>query len=149
MKLLPGFRFEERMSGHYHLLTGPPEDRPIEFTMTARARSLPRFLRKPVAEIEGEADLRGFADHKPARGTMLLDLLAGRRIGYDFEFPGNDGHTYRFKGQKDVELGRLRETMSTLPAGLFDGSGTRIGEATVHFHYSTDLVRFLRSWRLA
>lgn len=149
MSLLPGFRFEERMAGRYHLLVGPTEERAIEFTLTARAPSLGRFLRRPVAEIDGEANLVGFADHQPARGTMLLDLLAGRRIGYDFEFRGNDGQTYRFKGQKDVDVTRLLETMSALPAGLFDPAGARIGEALVHFHYSTDLVRFLRSWRLA
>lgn len=149
MIALPGFRFEERMAGRYHLLVGPTEERAIELTMVARAPSLGRFLRKPVAEIQGEANLEGFADHQPAHGTMLLDLLAGRRIGYDFEFRGNDGQTYRFKGQKDVDVTRLVETMATLPAGLFDRAGARIGEAQVHFHYSTDLLRFLRSWRLA
>jgi len=149
MGLLPGFRFEERMAGRYHLAVDPSDERSIEFTMIARGPSLFRFLRKPLAQIDGEANLEGFADHQPAHGTMLLDLVAGRRIGYDFEFRGNDGQTYRFKGQKDVDLTRPVETMSKLPAGLFDGSGARIGDALVHFHYSTDLLRFLRSWRLA
>lgn len=144
-----GFRFEERMAGHYTLVGGTAEERAIEFTLTARAPSLPQFLRKPLAEVQGEANLEGFADHKAARGTMLLDLVAGRRIGYDFEFRGNDGQTYRFKGQKDVELASLKSSMSRLPAGLFDAAGARVGEALVHFHYSTDLMRFLRSWRLA
>ena len=145
---LPGFRFEERMEGRYQLAAAPSEERHIDFTLTARAPSLARFLRDPEAEIRGEANLAGFADHKPARGTMRIDLILGRRIAYDFEFRGNDGQTYRLRGQKDVALGRLVETMSTLPAGLFDAAGARIGDAVVRFHYSSQLLRFLGSWRL-
>jgi len=145
---LGGFGFEERMSGHYTLSAAPADEKPFDFTMSARATSLVAFLKKPVARLEGEANLVGFADHQPAYGTMLLDLIAGRRIGYDFEFRGNDGQTYRFRGQKDVAIGRLTETMSTLPAALYDGSGARIGEALLRFDYSSDLFRFLRSWRL-
>lgn len=146
--MLPGFRFEEKMAGRYHLLAEPGAERAIDFTLTARSGGLASFLRRPEVQVEGEANLEGFADHKPAHGTMLIDLLVGRRIRYDFEFRANDGKTYRFTGQKDVDVARLVETMSTLPAGLLDGSGTRVGEAVVHFHYSTDLFRFLRSWRL-
>jgi len=145
---LPGFRFEERMEGRYQLVVAPSEERPIDFTLTARAPSLSRFLRKPEAEARGEANLVGFADHQPARGTILIDPVLGRRIAYDFEFRGNDGQTYRLKGQKDIALGRLAQSMSTLPAGIFDSAGARIGDAVVHFRYSSQLLRFLRSWRL-
>lgn len=145
---LGGFGFEERMSGHYTLSSAPAEERPFDFTMSARATNLVAFLKKPVARLDGEANLVGFADHQPAHGTVLLDLIPGRRIGYDFEFRGNDGQTYRFRGQKDVEVTRLSETMSTLPAGLYDATGGQIGEALLRFDYASDLFRFLRSWRL-
>jgi hypothetical protein len=144
---LPGFRFEERMAGTYRLLAEGTRERPIELTLTARAPALHRFLRSPVAELEGEADLEDFADHRPARGTMLLDLLVSRRIGYDLTFPDNTGAKIRFRGQKQVQLTHFAETMANLPAGLFDATGARIGEAAVRFHYSSDLLRFLRSWR--
>ncbi|MBI2894329.1 MAG: hypothetical protein HYY06_12320 [Deltaproteobacteria bacterium] len=148
MALSSGFRFEERMAGRYHLLATPSDEREMEFTLTARAPSIASFLRRPVATMEGEADLQGFADHKPARGTMLISPLVKRVIGYDFEFKGNDGETYRFQGQKDVELSRLQSSMSRLPASIFDSKGAEVGRAVVHFHYRADLFRFLRSWRL-
>lgn len=148
MVLFSGFRFEERMAGRYHLLATPSDERQIELTLVARAPSITRFLRHPVATIEGEADLDGFADHKPARGTILISPLGKRVIGYDFEFRGNDGQTYRFCGQKDVDLLDPQRSMSRLPAGIYDSSGTEVGRALVHFHYRPDLVRFLRSWRL-
>jgi hypothetical protein len=144
---MSGFEFRETMSGSYHLLDQPDQERPFSFSV--RARSVPwlRFLREPLADIEGEVDAEGFADHCALRGTMLLDLVRGRRLGYRFDFADNEGKRRVFRGEKLVELTRLAHTMTTLPGAIEDEGGREVGRVLVRFDARSDLVQFLRSFR--
>lgn len=144
-----GFSFRETMSGSYRLVSAPDHERAMSFTISARAYDLARYLRDRTVAIQGEVDLEGFADHRPMRGTMLLDPLLGRRVRYVFDFQSNDGRPCTFDGEKNVELLRFLDTMTTLPGELRDSAGRTIGTAKLRFDARSDLPKFLRSWKMA
>lgn len=144
---MSGFEFRETMAGSYHLLDRPDDERPFSFTVRARSVSWLRFLREPLAHIEGEVDAEGFADHRALRGTMLLDLVRGRRLGYRFDFTDNEGRARIFRGEKRVELTRLAHTMTTLPGAIEDEGGHEVGRVLVRFDARSDLFQFLKSFR--
>lgn len=144
-----GFVFRETMSGSYRLASAPDHERAMSFTIGARAYDLRRYLRDRTVEIQGEVDLEGFADHRPMRGTMLLDPLLGKRVRYVFEFEANDGKKCSFDGEKSVDFLRFFDTMTTLPGELRDAAGRTIGTAKLRFDARSDLPKFLRSWKVA
>ncbi len=146
---MTAFQFTETMAGSYHLLSAPEEERPMSFTINARSRSLSRFLGRRVVEIEGEVDAEDFADHKPLRGTLELDVVMTRRLPYRFEFTANDGRRYAFAGQKNVTFRRLLDSMTVLPGSILDPDGNEIGRAELRFDIKSDIFRFLKSWRRA
>jgi hypothetical protein len=142
-----GFQFRETMSGSYHLSSAPERERAMSFTVGAYVASTLRFLRDRTAQIQGEANLEGFARHRPLRGTMIIDPLLGRRIVYDFRFPDDDGRMCRFHGQKSIDFLRLHETMTTLPGEILDEHDRAIGEARLRFDTRSDLAKFVASWK--
>lgn len=141
-----GLEFRETMTGTWHRLDAPRDERPIAFTLRAEVFGLARFLLKPVAEISGEIDARGLADHRPLRGTMEIDPVFGRRIVYAFSFPDNEGVDHRFHGEKEIEPHRLVSTMTTLPGSIWQGE-REVARAVLRFHLRDDLLRFLRSFK--
>jgi hypothetical protein len=146
-KMTLGFSFEETMSGTYHLLSHPFVERPIAFSLGARVAGIRQFLKDKMARVEGTVSIEGFADERPLEGTLCLKLLEERRLTYDFSFRANDGEKYRFHGQKDVTMIALAQTMTTLPASLYDAKGTEIARAVLRFDLRGSLRPFLRSWR--
>ena len=77
---MSGFEFRETMAGSYHLLSAPEDERPMSFTIRARARGILSFLRRPEVEIEGEVDAEGFADRERAGEVALgVPVHAERR----------------------------------------------------------------------
>lgn len=144
--MIAGFEFRETMAGSYRLV-GAEHDRPISFTIRARTASLPRFVRRPVAEIEGEIDAQGFADHRVLRGTLAMDVLRDRTLAYFFRFADNEGVPRVFDGRKNLELGSLVESMTVLPGSILDEAGALVASAVLRFDLRSDLVRFLRSFR--
>src|SRR5580700_11159702 len=147
-RLALGFSFEETMSGSYHLLSSQLEERAISFTIGVRVAGIRQFLKDKLARIEGEVYVEGFAEHRPLEGTLALKLLDERRLTYDFTFRGNDGNPYRFHGQKDVTLNAIHDTMTTLPASIYDASGRELARAVLRFDVRGTMAEFLRSWRL-
>lgn len=143
-----GFQFKETMTGTYHLLATPLEERAITFTIGAKVDGLRRFLKDKTASIQGEVDVEGFADKRPLEGTLGLKLLDERRLPYEFTFTGNDEREYRFRGQKDFTLIAVTDSMTVLPASLYDAAGNEIGRAVLRFDMSHDLRSFLKSWKL-
>lgn len=142
------FEFRETMSGGYRLLRGAPESRPMSFTIRARSAGLPQFLREPIAWIEGEVDAEGFADHRPLRGTLGLDVIRTGRLPYAFSFECNEGRPHRFEGHKTIAWSSLIESMTVLPGRIVDiERGKEIGEAELRFDLVNDLGKFLRSFR--
>jgi hypothetical protein len=147
-RLALGFSFEETMQGNYHLLASQLDERAISFSINVRVAGIRRFLKDKLARIEGEVYVEGFADHRPLEGTLALKLLDEHRLTYDFTFRANDGNRYRLHGQKDVTLIALHDTMTTLPASIYDTDGREIARAVLRFDVRGDMAVFLRSWRL-
>ncbi len=143
-----GFEFRETMSGSYHRIGASDRELAIAFTVRAVAHDWLRFLRDRKAALTGEVVVEGLADHRPLHGTLKIDPLLGRELVYDFEFPADDGRTLRFFGKKSVELLRPLHTMTTLPAQLLAVDGEVVGEGRLRFDARSDLLRWLRSFRI-
>jgi hypothetical protein len=144
---MSGFEFRETMSGSYRLDASPDRERAISFTVGAKVTTMLKFLRDKKAAIQGAIEMEGFANHRACRGTMVMDPLIGKIVGYELTFADDAGRTHVLQGQKNVEFTRFLHTMTTLPAQIFDSDGKRVGEATLRFDARSDLVRFLRSFR--
>jgi hypothetical protein len=142
-----GFEFRETMSGSYHLLDAPERERAISFTIRAAVHGLLRFLRDRKAEIVGEVDVEGFADHRPMRGSLTIDPVLGKELVYDFTFPANNDRPMRFYGKKSVEFLRPLATMTTLPGQLLGPGGEVVGEARLRFDARSDVGKWLRSFK--
>jgi hypothetical protein len=138
-----GFHFHETMQGTY---TRDGVARPMKFSLEARAGSWLQHLRDRKARINGTIDAEGLASARNIDGELTIDPVIRRIIRYEFSFTGDDGKAYRFAGQKDVSLLDLANSMTTLPAQIFDGNQP-IAEALVKFD-KRDLPAFLMSWRL-
>ncbi|HZF47666.1 MAG TPA: hypothetical protein VE093_03390 [Polyangiaceae bacterium] len=145
---MSGFEFRETMAGSFHLLSAPEVERPMSFTIRARARSILSFLRRPEVEIEGEVDAEGFADHRRLSGTLGLDVIRTGTLPYAFRFTSNDGKACVFSGQKTITARELAHSMTVLPGSLLDESGAEIGRALLRFDLRSDLIKFLLSFRL-
>ena len=141
---LPGFHFRETMSGTF---ARDGVERPMHFTVTARAGSLLAHLRDRKARLDGEVTMEGFATARTLEGEITIDPLLGRMIRYEFTFAADDGQRYRFVGQKDVTLRDPVGSMTTLPAQVLALDGKLVATAQLAFD-KKDLPRFLRTWRL-
>ena len=141
---LPGFHFRETMSGSY---VRDGVERPMSFTVTARAGSLLGHLRDRKARLEGEVTMDGFASARALEGELTIDPSFGKLIRYDFTFAADDGARYRFVGQKDVTLRDPVGSMTTLPAQVLALDGKQVATARLAFA-KKDLPSFLRTWRL-
>ncbi len=146
MKL--GFRFRETMRGTYYLLEAPTDERAMHFTLEASARGLRQFARDKLTRVEGEVTLEGFADARPLQGTLALRMIDQRRLPYDFTFTGNDGKLYRFRGQKDMNVLAPVQSLTVLPATVYDESGDEVARTNVRFDLRGDLRKFIRSFRM-
>lgn len=141
---LPGFHFRETMAGSF---TRDGVERPMRFSVTARAGSLLAHLRDRKARLDGDVTMEGFATQKPLEGEITIDPLLGRLIRYEFTFAADDGQRYRFVGQKDVTLRDPVGSMTTLPAQILALDGKLVATAQLSFD-KKDLPRFLGTWRL-
>jgi hypothetical protein len=148
MFMFPGFLFRETMSGSYHLLDSPTEERAIEFTIAVRARDLRKFAKDKEWRIEGDIEVEGLARKRPLEGTLGFKLFDERRLPYRFTFTADDGKTYELRGQKDWSPLSPLESMTVLPASLYDAAGQEIARARLRFDVRNDLRPWLRSFRL-
>jgi hypothetical protein len=141
---LPGFHFRETMSGSF---TRDGVEKPMHFSVTARAGSLLAHLRDRKARLDGEVTMEGFASARPLEGEITIDPLLRRLIRYEFTFAADDGKRYRFVGQKDVTLRDPVGSMTTLPGQILALDGKLVATAQLAFD-KKDLPRFLGTWRL-
>lgn len=144
---MAGFEFHETMSGSIRLDASPERERAISFTVGARVDGMRQFVLDRKAAVQGSMEIEGLASHAAARGTMLMDPIVGRQVGYELEFKDDSGRPLRLSGRKSVEFLRLMQTMTTLPADLLDEHGARVGHAVLRFDVRSDLFRFLKSFR--
>jgi hypothetical protein len=145
---MSGFEFRETMAGSYHLLSAPDDERPMSFTIRAKARSILSFLRRPEVEIDGEVDAEGFADHRRLSGTLGIDVVRTGTLPYSFRFTSNDGKPYVFSGKKTLSARELAHSITMLPGSLYDEAGAEIGRALLRFDMRSDLLKFLTSFRV-
>lgn len=144
---MSALEFEETMTGSYRAAGG--DERPMSFTIRARSGPLLSFLRRPITEIDGEVDAVGFADHRRLRGTLELDLIRSGKLRYAFEFQANDGQPYAFKGEKTVSAGAFVESMTVLPGEIVALESTeKVADALLRFDIRSDMIRFVRSFRV-
>jgi hypothetical protein len=143
-----GLTFRETMSGGYHLSTAPGDDRPMHFTLRAQAPSLRSLLGTALFEIQGSVYAERFAEHRPLRGSLHIDPLRGKVLVYMFDFEADDGARYSFQGRKTLGAGDLIQAMTVLPGGIFSAAGKEVGRALLRFDLRSDLLKFLRSFRL-
>lgn len=141
---LPGFHFRETMSGTWRR---DGVERPMHFTVTARAGSLLSHLRDRKARLQGEVTMDGFASARPLDGEITIDPIIGKLIRYEFGFEADDGQRYRFIGQKDVTLKDPVGSMTTLPGQVLALDGKQFATALLLFD-KKDLPSFLGTWRL-
>ena len=144
-----GFEFAETMSGTWQPEEIGAAERPLSFTVRARAPSVRQHLRDGLAELEGTIDAEGLATAAPATGTLTIRPLRERLIRYDLNFQGDDGRRYRLIGQKDLRARRPLSSITTLPAHIVDDAGRPLATCRVRFRLREQLIPFLTSWRLA
>lgn len=119
----------------------------MSVTLRAQVHDVSRFLLSPSAEITGELDAEGLADHRPLRGTLSVRPLA-RTLVYELHFPDNEGQERRFHGRAEIEIeidpARMVETLTTVAGSIYDDE-TEVARALLRFEPRTELLKLLRS----
>ena len=150
-----GFTFSETMAGHHMFLEGPHAgDRlPFKFDAVMTADSLAEFLfgglDRGVQRLEGTLEAEGLATNKPIRGA--LEYHFDRRRGmlvYAFDFTGDDGRSYHFRGEKHREVPNVTRGMTTLHGKVtVKATGELVSQGISYFDMK-DLPEFLGSYKL-
>jgi hypothetical protein len=148
---MAAFSFVERLSGSFYRLDDPLVERSIRLDIEAHVRN----VRQPLASVTGRIHAEGLAD-APVQGTIGLQALGDRRIPYDVAFVGEDGRTYRLRGEKDLSWLAPVETLVVLPftiATESDGAEAawlEVARGTMRFDVGRESLRALvRSLRAA
>ncbi len=142
-----GLRFAQTLRGNYHLLASPTDERAIELEVEAAVAALSGISKHPRARITGHLRAAGLAENARCEGTLGLEVARERRLPYDVTFVGDDGEGYRLRGQCDVSVLSLAESLSTLSASLYDAAGREMARATLRFDFRSELGKLLRSLR--
>ncbi|MEO6418494.1 MAG: hypothetical protein ABIP39_03765 [Polyangiaceae bacterium] len=143
-----GFHYFETMRGTYHLFATPIDELPMEFTIQVEGKGMRRFSRERMARIHGQVSMFGMAERSPLEGLVGFKLLDERRMTYDFSFEADDRRRYRFRGQKEYSVFRLTDSVSLLPASIYDANDVEIGRAVLRFDLRGDTKGLLKSFRL-
>jgi hypothetical protein len=143
---LPGFQFDETMSGSVFFTGGElgSGERRIVLRLRAQAPRLGDYLRGGRTALTGTVSIEGLAESVPLEGSLFI-WPHRRVIRYELSF-SVAGHYLLLVGQKNVRVLDFSHTMTTLPAELLDDAGAQVGHCTVVFDWA-DLPAFLRSFR--
>jgi hypothetical protein len=146
-----GFELQESFSGSYYRLDQPLLDHAIRMSLRLGVDGMRRFLRERKVVAEGTVFAECLAEREPdgvpLKGTLTMKLFDEKRIPYDLTFEGDDGHTYRLRGQRDFFVHDAIDSLTILPASLYDESGTELGRAMLRFDPKTELPALVRSFR--
>lgn len=144
-----GFKFKETMYGHYEASEGPDAGRKRRFVFLweVNTGSLLGMLRGERTGATGWVEAEGLAEHATLEGSFVLKPVVQRFIRYDFTFTGDDGHRYRFEGQKELRHLHPARTWTTLPGAIFDDREMLRARSLSRFRFSK-LLPFLFSFRL-
>ena len=146
-----GFQLAESMSGSYYLLDEPFRDHAMRVSLRLGVNGLRRFLRERKIDAKGLVHAEGLATRAPEgvelTGSLTMKLFDEKRIPYDLSFQGDDGRTYRLRGQRDFFVHAAVDSLTILPASLFDDTGLEIGRAVLRFDARNDLGALVKSFR--
>jgi hypothetical protein len=145
---VPGFGFSERMSGSWWRLAAPTDERAIAFRIRARAADVRRFARDKTWELRGTIDAEGLAAGRPLEGTLAFRLFDEKRLPYRVRFVGDDGRRYELSGQKEWNGLAPLDSMTLLPASVYDDRDQEMGRATLRFDLRSDWAQWMKSFRL-
>jgi len=107
------------------------------------------LLRSLGARVVGvPVDAEGLATKQALEGTLAFRLLDERRLPYRFQFVGDDGKDYELSGQKEWSGLAPIESMTLLPASLYDADGAELARATLRFDLRSDLASWMKSFRI-
>jgi hypothetical protein len=147
-----GFEVCESLSGSWYRLDDPTTDRAIRYTLKLGVAGLRRFMKERKLEARGTIFIEGLAEGevdegRPMFGTIVWRLIDEKRVPYDLELQGDDGKHYRLRGQRDFFFHDAVDSLTILPASIYDESGAEIGRATLRFDPRTELPKSLKSIR--
>lgn len=142
----PRVRFREDLGGAFYLLSDPLDERPARLSLEAHVDDLATFMLDRTVRLEGVVDLEGWADRRRAEGTLAWRLFDERRLAYRLSFETNAGARCELRGQKEWTPASPVDSMTVLPAGLYDGKGEEIGRATLRFDVKEDLRHLVASF---
>lgn len=146
-----GFEMKESFSGSYYRLDEPLLNHAIRISLQLGVDGMRRFLRERKVVAEGTVFAEKLAERVPGgvplRGSLTMKLFDEKRIPYDLTFEGDDGRTYRLRGQRDFFVHDAVDSLTMLPASLYDDANVEIGRALVRFDPKTELSTLVRSFR--
>lgn len=146
-----GFELSESFSGSYYLLDEPLRDHGIRISLRLAVSGMRRFLRERKVEAEGTIFAEHIAQRDPEgvrlHGTLTMKLFDEKRIPYDLSFVGDDGRGYRLRGQRDFFMHDAIDSLTILPASLYDDAGIEIGRVVMRFDPKTELPLLVKSFR--
>jgi len=146
-----GFEMKESFSGSYYRLDEPLRDHAMRISLRLDVDGVRRFLRERKVDAAGTIFAEQLAERSPngvaLQGTLTMKLFDEKRIPYDLSFEGDDGRTWRLRGQRDFFVHDAVDSLTILPASLYDDAGVESGRALLRFDPKTELPVLLRSFR--
>ncbi len=146
-----GFEVKESFSGSYYRLGEPLRDHAVRVSLRLGVDGLRRFLRERKVIAEGTIFAQQLAEREPEgvplAGSLTMKLFDEKRIPYDLSFEGDDGRTYRLRGQRDFFMHDAIDSLTMLPASLYDDANVEIARALLRFDPKTELPAFVKSFR--
>jgi hypothetical protein len=147
-----GFELRESFSGGFYRLDDPTSDLAIHMSLRWGVNGLRRFVRERRVTIAGHIWVEGIAERAgeegvPLKGTIVMRLFDEKRMPYELEFEADDGTTWRLRGQRDFFVHDAVDSLTMLPASLYDGSGREAARAMLRFDPRTELPALVKSFR--
>lgn len=147
-----GFELRESFSGGFYRLDDPMSDLAIRMSLRWGVNGIRRFVRERKVGIEGRIWVEGVAERSgeegvPLRGTVVMRLFDEKRMPYELVFEADDGATWRLRGQRDFFMHDAVDSLTMLPASLYDGSGQEAARAMLRFDPRTELPKLVKSFR--
>jgi hypothetical protein len=130
------------------MLDSPVDERAIAFTMEAVATDVRGFVRHKTLRITGTIDAERIASDKPLEGTVAFGRLGERRISYRFAFQSEDGSRLELAGQEEWNGFSPIESLTLLPASLYDDRDEEIARGMLRFDLASDWASWIRSFRM-
>jgi hypothetical protein len=147
--MFPGLSFRETLNGSYWLLDEPTDERAIALALEVYTEDLRRLAASKTWSLRGTLDAEGLASARTVHGSLVFKLFDERRLPYRLAFTGDDGKRYELSGQKEWSGLAPLESITLLPASLYDETGEELGRATLRFDLRADWARWMKSFRIS